>query len=199
MGAIKAGVSIVVGLLILVSFVGYSSSYDAPGVPKPTDGVCGVTVEEYSDVPGSGAFLDIDVDIAWNDEDVWVGIISKETYDSLTTTPGNEKGKLVNCDATIDYLAGGPDLEEDAFNWQPTGESFHIMIGSKTSGDDGEDGGDDGNGGILPCPPNCEVSIQSFSGEFDVTVDGDVSGGWGIILILILIEIGAVYATALDR
>ena len=198
MGAIKAGVSIVVGLLILVSFVGYSSSYDAPGVPKP-EGACAVTVEEYSDVPGSGAFLDIDVDISWNDEDVWVGIISKETYDSLTKTPGNDKGKLVNCDANIDYLAGGPDLEEDGFNWQPTGESFHIMIGSKALGDDGEDGGDDDNGGILPCPPNCEVSIQNINGEFDVTVDGDVSGGWGIIFILILIEIAAVYATALDR
>ena len=33
----------------------------------------------------------------------------------------------------------------------------------------------------------------------DVSVEADVTGGWGIITLLILIEIGAVYLTAQDR
>ena len=41
---------------------------DAPGVPKPADGFCGVTSDAYPDVPGSGAMLDIDVTVTWDDD-----------------------------------------------------------------------------------------------------------------------------------
>ena len=188
MGGIKAGVSIVVGILILISFIGYTGTYDAPGVPKPADGFCGVTSDAYSDVPGSGAMIDIDVTVAWDDDDVWVGIITPEDYAALNKVSGNSKGELVECTSTesIDFVAGGPSADKSTFDWIPDGEPFHIMIGSLNEKD-----GDDGS--IFPPPPG------NFDGEFDVSVEADVTGGWGIITLLILIEIGAVYLTAKDR
>ena len=194
MGGIKAGVSIVVGILILISFIGYTGTYDAPGVPKPADGFCGVTSDAYSNVPGSGAMLDIDVTVTWDDDDVWVGIITPEDYASLDKQEANDKGEIVLCvDAeSIDFIAGGPDAKEGSFNWVPDGEAFHIMIGSPDEGT-----GDDG--GILPGLNNDEVDSQNFNGEFDVSVEADVSGGWAIIALLLLIEVGAIYLTAQDR
>jgi len=193
MGGIKAGVSIVVGILILISFVGYNGTYDAPGVPKPADGFCGVTSDAYSDVPGSGAMIDIDVTVTWDDEDVWVGIITPEDYASLEKFGGNNKGEIVSCSASIDYVAGGPSANKSTFDWIPDGEPFHIMIGSLNEGEGGGEGGDD------PWPFDGEIGSQSFDGDFDVFVEADVTGGWGIISLLILIEIGAVYLTAQDR
>ena len=194
MGGIKAGVSIVVGILILISFIGYTGTYDAPGVPKPADGFCGVTSDAYSDVPGSGAMIDIDVTVTWDDDDVWVGIITPEDYASLDKQEANDKGEIVLCvDAeSIDFVAGGPDAKEGSFDWVPDGEPFHIMIGSLNEGDDG-------GGGWIPGTDNSEVESQNFNGDFDVSVEADVSGGWAIIAILLLIEVGAVYLTAQDR
>ena len=83
MPPIKPILSGVVGLLILVSLIGYSGENLIENVPKPDAGLCGVTKEAYSDVPGSGALLDIDVDVTWDDSTVWIGIIDVETYDSL--------------------------------------------------------------------------------------------------------------------
>ena len=60
-----------------------------------------------------------------------------------------------------------------------------------------EEGGDDGGG--FPGPLNDEIGSQSFDGEFDVSVEADVTGGWGIIALLIMIEIGAVYLTVRDQ
>ncbi len=194
MGGIKAGVSIVVGILILISFIGYTGTYDAPGVPKPADGFCGVTSDAYSNVPGSGAMIDIDVTVTWDDDDVWVGIITPEDYASLDKQEANDKGEIVLCvDAeSIDFVAGGPDAKEGSFDWVPDGEPFHIMIGSLNEGDDG-------GGGGFPGPLNSGVESQNFNGDFDVSVEADVSGGWAIIAILLLIEVGAVYLTAQDR
>ena len=192
MGGIKAGVSIVVGILILVSFIGYTGTYDAPGVPKPDAGFCGVTSDAYSDVPGSGAMLDIDVAVSWDDDDVWVGIITPEDYASLEKFGGNDKGEIVSCNADIDFVAGGPSAKDNTFDWVPDGEPFHIMIGSLNEGDDG-------GGGGFPGPLNSGVESQNFNGDFDVSVEADVSGGWAIIAILLLIEVGAVYLAAQDR
>ena len=58
------------------------------------------------------------------------------------------------------------------------------MIGSLEEGndDDNDDGGD-------PWPFESEFKSQSFVDEFNVNVDFDVSGGWGTLLILFMIEL----------
>ena len=86
--------SAVVGLLLLGSIIGYSGEDLIPEVPKPDAGMCGVTKEAYTDVPGSGAFVDIDVEITWSDNTVWIGIIDVQTYESLQKLGGNSEGEI---------------------------------------------------------------------------------------------------------
>jgi len=187
MSPVKAILTGVVGILLLASLIGYSGENVIDGVPKPVAGACGVTKESFSDVPGSGAFLDIDVDVSWTEDSVWVGVISVETYDSLDTTDvGNDDGQIVECSKVekVDFLAGGPDSEDDSeFSWEPDGDEFHIVIGTSSSSP---------GGGILP------AGDFQTSG-FDVTVDYHASGGWGTIVILFIIEVGLIYITANDK
>jgi len=184
-GAMKIA-SAVFGILFLAALIGYSGGEEIPSVPKPDAGLCGVTKEAYDTVPGSGALLDIDVDITWDDSTVWIGIITVEDYESLEKLGGNSDGEIVSCDARIDYVAGGPSSgETSSFSYTPDGEDFHIMIGSLEEADDDDD--DDGGGD--PWPFESEFKSQSFVDEFNVDVAFDVSGGWGTLLILFMVEL----------
>ena len=194
MAPIKPILTGVVGLLLLASLIGYSGENIIEDVPKPDAGLCGVTKEAYSDVPGSGAILDIDVDVTWDDATVWLGVIDVDTYNSLEKLGGNSDGQLVSCDSKIDFLAGGPDTGKDSrFSWIPNGEDFHIMIGSLEEAEEEEEE----DGGIWPLEEQAEG--LSFIDEFKVTVNYDATGGWASIIILFLLEAGLVYATAMDR
>lgn len=193
MAAVKPIISAILGILLIAALFGYTVEYDKEGIPQPDAGVTGVTKESFSDVPSSGAIVDIDVAISWNSDQVWIGIISVEEYDRIGKAPGNEEANIVTTDPTeIEYIAGGPSISGQAFEWQPDGEAFHIVLGSV------EDDGGGGGGGGDPWPFDGEVSQQSFTGEFDISVDADVSGGWVVILILLIGELGALYVTALD-
>ena len=194
MAPIKPILSGVVGLLLLASLIGYSGENIIENVPKPDAGLCGVTKEAYSDVPGSGAILDIDVDVTWDDNTVWLGVIDVDTYNSLEKLGGNSDGQLVSCDSKIDFLAGGPDSGKDSrFSWIPDGNDFHIIIGSMEEAEEEEEEDD----GIWPLDE--QVEGFSFIDEFKVTVNYDATGGWASIILLFLLEIGLVYATAMDR
>jgi hypothetical protein len=48
-------------------------------------------------------------------------------------------------------------------------------------------------------PLDEQVEEFSFIDEFKVTVNYDATGGWASIILLFLLEIGLVYATAMDR
>lgn len=183
-GAMKIA-SAIFGILFIAALIGYSGGEEIPNVPKPDAGLCGVTKEAYDAVPGSGALLDIDVDVTWDDNTVWIGIITVEDYESLEKLGGNSDGEIVSCDARIDYVAGGPSSgETSSFSYTPDGENFHIMIGSLEEADDDDD--DDSED---PWPFENEFKSQTFVDEFNVKVDFDVSGGWGTLLILISVEI----------
>ena len=187
-GAMKVA-SAIFGVLFLAALIGYPGGEEIPSVPKPDAGLCGVTKEAYDTVPGSGALLDIEVDVTWDDNTVWIGIITVEDYESLEKLGGNSDGEIVSCDARIDYVAGGPSSgEKSSFSYTPDGEDFHIMIGSLDEADDEDD--DDGGD---PWPFESGFKPKSFVDEFNVQVDFDVSGGWGTLLILISIEIVLCY------
>ncbi len=194
MAAVKPIISAILGILLIAALFGYTVEYDKAGIPQPDAGVTGVTKESFSDVPSSGPIVDIDVAISWNSDQVWIGIISVEEYDRIGKAPGNDEANIVTTDPDeIEYVAGGPGISGQAFDWQPDGEPFHIVLGSVE-----DDGGGGGGGGGDPWPFDGEVSQQSFTGEFDIFVNADVSGGWVVILILLIGELGALYVTALD-
>jgi hypothetical protein len=195
MAAVKPIISAILGILLIAALFGYSVEYDTTGIPQPDAGVTGVTKEAFSDVPSSGSIVDIDVAISWSSDQVWIGIITAEEYAKIGKAPGNDEANIVITDPTeIEYVAGGPSISGQAFEWQPDGEPFHIVLGSV------EDDGGGGGGGDDPWPPfDGEASQQSFTGEFDIFVDADVSGGWVVILILLIGELGALYVTVLDK
>ena len=194
MGKVKSILSAVVGLLLLASLIGYSGEEIIPEVPKPDAGLCGVTKESFDTVPGASALIDIEVEVSWNDNAVWIGIISVDDYNSLEKLGGNSDGEIVSCDSRIDFIAGGPSSASDSkFEWIPDGEDFHIMIGSLEDAEEEEEEDDD------PWPFSDQINSQSFIDEFNVTVYYDVSGGWGIIVVLFAIEIALVYFTLLDK
>lgn len=193
MAAVKPIISAILGILLIAALIGYTVEYDKAGIPQPDAGVTGVTKESFSDVPSSGPIVDIDVAISWNSDQVWIGIISVEEYDRIGKAPGNNEANIVTTDPNeIEYVAGGPGISGQAFDWQPDGEPFHIVLGSV------EDDGGGGGGGDDPWPFDGEASQQTFTGEFDIFVDADVSGGWVVILILIIGELGAIYVTVRD-
>ena len=195
MGKVKSILSVVVGLLLLGSLIGYSGQEIIPDVPKPDAGLCGVTKEAFDTVPGASALLDIEVEVSWDDNTVWIGIISVDDYNSLEKLGGNSEGEIVSCDSRIEFIAGGPSSgSESKFDWIPDGEEFHIMIGSLEDAEEEDDEDDDD-----PWPFSSQKNSQSFIDEFNVTVNYDVSGGWGAILVLFAIEITLVYFTLLDK
>ncbi len=195
MGKVKSILSAVVGLLLLGSLIGYSGQEIIPDVPKPDAGLCGVTKEAFDTVPGASALLDIEVEVSWDDNTVWIGIISVGDYNSLEKLGGNSEGEIVSCDSRIEFIAGGPSSGSDSkFDWIPDGEEFHIMIGSLEDAEEEDDEDDDD-----PWPFSSQKNSQSFIDEFNVTVNYDVSGGWGAILVLFAIEITLVYFTLLDK
>ena len=194
MGKVKSILSVVVGLLLLASLIGYSGEEIIPDVPKPDAGLCGVTKEAFDTVPGASALIDIEVEVSWDDNAVWIGIISVDDYNSLEKLGGNSDGEIVSCDSRIEFIAGGPSSASDSkFEWIPDGEDFHIMIGSLEDAEEEEEEDDD------PWPFSNQINSQSFIDEFNVTVYYDVSGGWGIIVVLFAIEITLVYFTLLDK
>ena len=195
MGKVKSILSVVVGLLLLGSLIGYSGQEIIPDVPKPDAGLCGVTKEAFDTVPGASALLDIEVEVSWDDNTVWIGIISVDDYNSLEKLGGNSEGEIVSCDSRIEFIAGGPSSGSDSkFDWIPDGEEFHIMIGSLEEAEEEDDEDDDD-----PWPFSSQKNPQSFIDEFNVTVNYDVSGGWGAIIVLFAIEITLVYFTLLDK
>lgn len=195
MGKVKSILSVVVGLLLLGSLIGYSGQEIIPDVPKPDAGLCGVTKEAFDTVPGASALLDIEVEVSWDDNTVWIGIISVDDYNSLEKLGGNSEGEIVSCDSRIEFIAGGPSSGSGSkFDWIPDGEEFHIMIGSLEDAEEEDDEDDDD-----PWPFSSQKNSQSFIDEFNVTVNYDVSGGWGAILVLFAIEITLVYFTLLDK
>jgi len=194
MGAIKPIITGVVGLLILASIIGYSGEEIIDSVPKPDSGLCGVTKDSFNNVPGAGAMLDIEVEVTWNDDTVWIGIITVDDYKGLEKLGGNSDGEIVSCNSNINFVAGGPSSGDDSkFEWTPDGEEFHIMIGSLEEADEEDDEEDD------PWPFANQITSNSFIDEFTVTVSYDISGGWGVILVLFAIEIVLVYFTVLER
>ncbi len=195
MGKVKSILSVVVGLLLLGSIIGYSGQEIIPDIPKPDAGLCGVTNEAFDTVPGASALLDIEVMVSWDDNSVWIGIISVDDYSSLEKLGGNSDGEIVSCDSKIEFIAGGPSSASDSkFDWIPDGEEFHIMIGSLEDAEEEDDEEDDD-----PWPFSSQITPKSFIDEFNVTVDYDVSGGWGVIVVLFAIEITLVYFTLLDK
>ena len=195
MGKVKSILSVVVGLLLLGSLIGYSGQEIIPDVPKPDAGFCGVTKEAFDTVPGASALLDIEVEVSWDDNTVWIGIISVDDYNSLEKLGGNSDGEIVSCDSKIEFIAGGPSSASDSkFDWIPDGEEFHIMIGSLEEAEEEDEEDDDD-----PWPFSSQKNPQSFIDEFNVTVNYDVSGGWGAIIVLFAIEITLVYFTLLDK
>ena len=195
MARVKSVIAGVLGILFLVALIGYSGSEEIPNVPKPGAGLCGVTKETYDTVPGSGAILDIEVDVTWDDSTVWIGIITVDDYESLEKLGGNSEGEIVSCDAKINYVAGGPSIgNASSFSYIPDGEDFHIMIGSLEEAEDDADDDDDD-----PWPFDDGVESHSFVDEFNVNVDFDVSGGWGTIFILITAELVLAYFILAQR
>ena len=68
------------------------------------------------------------------------------------------------------------------------------MIGSLEDAEEEDDEEDDD-----PWPFSSQITPKSFIDEFNVTVDYDVSGGWGVIVVLFAIEIILVYFALLDK
>ena len=124
MTGVKNIAAAIFGILFIAAVIGYSGGEEIPDVPKPDAGLCGVTKEAYDTVPGSGAVLDIEVDITWDDSTVWIGIITVDDYESLEKLGSNSDGEIVSCDARIEYVAGGPSTgEKSSFSYVQVGKT----------------------------------------------------------------------------
>ncbi len=195
MANLKSVIATILGIVFIGSLIGYSGEEVIPDVPKPDAGLCGVTKDSFDNVPGAGAIIDINVVATWDDSNVWIGIISVDEYESLDKLPGNSEGEIVSCDASIEYIAGGPSSGTDSkFDWIPDGEKFHIIIGSLEEPEEDDDDEEES-----PWPFSDKTETKSFVDEFTVTVDYTVSAGWGSLILMLIAEMVLGYLILLDR
>ena len=70
-------------------------------------------------VPASGAILDIEVDITWDDNTVWIGIISVEDYESLEKLGRTVKVKSFAMQESITLRAAHqPEIHHHSIGFQ---------------------------------------------------------------------------------
>ena len=190
--------SVVIGVLLLVGLIGYTSNEIYPEIPKPSADVCAVKSEPL-EIPASGTLIDIDVTLTWSDSSVWLGIVSAAEYDKMSKSMNVEGADVVPCPSgnEITFIAGGPGAG-DTFSWEPDGQDVHVMVGGPKGNDDG---GDDDDDSVLPPPlggggGDDDGPGPSFNGYFDIESSADISIGILLLVILAAIEI-AILATKL--
>ena len=185
--AFKSIMSLLIGVLILASLVGWTVSDTIEDIPKPSDGICAVTSEPVS-IPSSGALVDVDLDLTWSDSSVWIGIINVETYAGLEKSTAYNGAEVVACNSQISYVAGGPGTG-DALAWQPDGQAIHILVGGP---EDTQEEDEEDDGFPPPFSPLEAQQGQDYSGDFDLTYEAHISGGSGFLFVLVAIEIAFV-------
>jgi len=168
--------ALVIGIVLVVGIMGVSYEDTIEDIPVPADGTGCAISEEALPKPPYGDFLPVEVDADWDQDTVWVGIITGQERARLIAASTLDNDLVVECDPeTIEFEAGGPNSQtETGFTWV-LHEDDHYAI-------TGEYGVTDGSGGILDgIGDGDETPLVTM---MDVEVDAHASLGSTLMIAL---------------
>lgn len=151
-------------------------------VPVPADGTgCAIT-EEVLPKPPYGDLLPVEVDVDWDEQSVWVGVITAQERDRLIAASALDSDVVVECDpATVAFVAGGPNAQSTTgFTWALHAEDHYAITGEAGLLDDDSDGVLDGVLG-----DGSEGPLVAF---FDLKVNAHAAAGPTLLVGLGLLE-----------
>ena len=150
-------VALLLGGILVAAVIGIQYEDTIEDIPVPADGTGCAISEEVLPKPPFGDIIPVEVDMDWDDESIWLGIISGQERDRLIAASTLGSDVVVECDPeTIDFLAGGPNAQsETAFTWDMHEDDRYAITGQSGLVDENSDGvldgaiGDDEGGPLV--------------------------------------------------
>lgn len=175
-------VAIILGGLLVGAIIGIKYEDKIEDIPVPSDGTGCAISEEALPKPPFGDIIPIEVDIDWDDENIWVGIISGQERDRLIAASTLGSDVIVECNPeTIEFIAGGPNSQsETAFTWEMHEDDRYAITGEAGLVDDD-------TGGIIDDVVNDDESGPGVT-FFDLDVTAHAAAGPTILVVLGVLE-----------
>ena len=150
-------IALIIGGALIAAVIGIQYEDTIEDIPVPADGTGCAISEEVLPKPPFGDIIPVEVDMDWDDESIWLGIISGQERDRLIAASTLGSDVVVECDPeTIDFLAGGPNAQsETAFTWDMHKDDRYAITGQSGLVDENSDGvldgaiGDDEGGPLV--------------------------------------------------
>ncbi|NDF34001.1 MAG: hypothetical protein EB157_05510, partial [Euryarchaeota archaeon] len=123
--------ALVIGIVLVVGIMGVSYEDTIEDIPVPADGTGCAISEEALPKPPYGDFLPVEVDADWDQDTVWVGIITGQERARLIAASTLDNDLVVECDPeTIEFEAGGPNSQtETGFTWVLHEDDHYAITG----------------------------------------------------------------------
>jgi len=144
LSVLPGAVGIICGIMLIGSLIGVSLPEEAstiPQVPCEVDDseICFIAMTEVINPPMIFSLLDIDLDIAWSEEnEAWFAIVGTEAY---VNCPPDSETKITECtadDVEEFIIVGGEDEEDGTLSWDIGTEKYHIITGGREGADIGD-------------------------------------------------------------
>ena len=134
-------VALLLGGILVAAVIGIQYEDTIEDIPVPADGTGCAISEEVLPKPPLGEFIPVEVDMDWEDESIWLGVISGQERNRLIAASTLDSDVIVECDAeTIEFLAGGPNAQsETAFTWEMHEEDRYAITGQSGLLDENSD------------------------------------------------------------
>ena len=150
-------VALLLGGILVAAVIGIQYEDTIEDIPVPADGTGCAISEEVLPKPPLGEFIPVEVDMDWEDESIWLGVISGQERDRLIAASTLDSDIVVECDSeTIEFLAGGPNAQsETGFTWEMHEDDRYAITGQAGLVDENSDGfldgviGDDESGPLV--------------------------------------------------
>jgi len=119
-------------LLMIGGLVGYSYDDSIEGVVVPPMGQVGFADDPLTESALPSSLINAELTISWNEDDVWVGLITEEEYEKCQ--PSNGMSQTCIGTNSVTYAAGGPNsLGDKSFTHEITGGVYYPVDGGPSA------------------------------------------------------------------
>ncbi len=123
-------------LLMIGGLIGYSYDDSIEDVVVPPMGQVGFADDPLTESALPSTLIDAELTISWNEDDVWVGLVTEEEYERCQ--PSNGMSQTCIGTDSVAYAAGGPSsLQDKSFTYDISGEVYYPVDGGSTTDIDG--------------------------------------------------------------
>lgn len=121
---------IILTLLTLVGWIGVDAyNEEITNLPVPPINTSTGWSEQPIPVYDTYGIASIDIEVKWNDEDVWMGIAPVSEKEKCSPING-----ISTCGSSdVSFVAGGPNHDSTSFDWQMEEGIWYAVIGDESS------------------------------------------------------------------